>query len=514
MPRAYRPDEWATIVDLIREHAPWRPYPQVLTDAEFMVAWLNTFEDLEARAQLSKENLLAWWQSTEEYKNEAEKPTPEPEPDRPPVQPLVGKVRISGRGFADDAGPFLGVTATHMDAINLIGRDPHRFEDNIDFLSSMGMSQRVLGILGWAGDQRLDPRAPDYWDRAEAVVVKAYERGVRTQFTVFADLFFVNELHSQQARREHARRFVERFRDKAHMFLCIEGCNEPGNGDLWSRYGTPEDLLEVTKIVGEGLGLPWAPGALYGGNDSTTAWWLREGEYSEEAKKLIAGAPAVSMHLDRGTGAEGLWRPVRQPWDARGTAGSKMWWDNEPVGFDSSVTWFNDENQRNRTAMRPDYRTLARIAAMHSWMCGAALYCWHTEGGTGYSSERPLRGEPGAAEVMAARAVLPADLPNFDKHNWHWSSNPVETIDGCVYDRGMKGRGTLRTISATAGGRVVIHPIAILEGATFRARYGMVLDKLEYHDGQYRKTAELDLAAGQTWNQESAFDVLYVGRFK
>jgi hypothetical protein len=372
-------------------------------------------------------------------------------------------------------------------------------------------------MLGWGGDQRLDPTAPDYWERAVYAVRYAYEHGIRTEFTVYADLFAFPSLQTQRGREAHADRFISEFRDMAHMFQLIEGCNEPGNPDLWSHYGTPQELVDITRRIGDGLGVPWAPGALYGGRDASTAWWLPDGSIAPEAKTLIAGGQSVSMHFDRGVGAEGLWRPVRQPWEGKNTAENKPFLDNEPVGFQSSVTSYDDDN--SHTAMRPDTRQLHRIAAAASWMAGAAFYCWHTEGGTGYSSERPIRNEPGLAEVCAARAALPADLPNFDKHNWHWASNPIETVaenggTGCIYDRDMKGRGTLRTIGATNGGRVVEHAFCSPEGATFRARTGLDLSKLMYQDGAYREVDRISVSYGQTWQQEPMLDVLYVGRFK
>lgn len=432
-------------------------------------------------------------------------------PGNPNVPP-AGMSRIAGRGFADDAGPRLPVVATHMDAIYLVEADPGRFADNLDYLASLGFHQRVLGILGWEG-QEVDPRDPAYWDRARTVVAEAFARGIRTHFTVFADLYLVPELHTQSARIAHAHAFVERFSDLRHCFLSIEGCNEPGNGQLWSNWGTPADLVEVSRIIGEGLGVPWAPGALYGGIDSTTSWWTgREppDDIAPEARYLIDHSPAVSMHFDRGQMAEGLWRPVRQPWEGANTADNKMFWDNEPVGYDSSVTWYN---MGSPTLMNPSTETLHRIACLASFMSSAALYCFHTEGGTGYSSNRPIRGERGGPEVAAARNILPLDLANWDKHNWHWSSNPVETVDGCIYDHGMQGRGTLRTISATAGESVIVHPFCIPEGATLRARAAMHLTKYEFYDGAYRQTGELSLSAGATWEQDAAYDVLYKGRF-
>jgi hypothetical protein len=296
---------------------------------------------------------------------------------------------------------------------------------------------------------------------------------------------------------------------RRHKLLCIEGCNEPGNGDLYRNYGTPSELVEFTKKVGAGLGVPWAAGALYGGHDSTTAWWMPDGSIAPEAQTLINGCPAVSMHLDRGTGSEGLWRPVRQPWEGKNTASGKMWWDNEPVGYDSSVTWYN---MGAATCMDPDHRSLHRVAALASFMAGAAFFCWHTEGGTGYSSNRPIRGEHGGPEVAAARDVLPLDLPNWDFHNWHWASNPVETLDGCIYDHGMAGRGTLRTIAATSGADVIVYPFCIPEGATLRARQAMTLNEYQFQDGAYRQVGTRELAAGQTWEQARAFDTLYTGR--
>ena len=436
---------------------------------------------------------------------------PPPDPPKPenPNRPPAGVCRIAHRGFADDAGPFLPVVATHMDAIHLVSADINRFHDNVEYLASLGFHQRVLGILGWTGEE-VDPRAPDYWSRVTYVMDYAFDRGVRTEFTVLADLYAVPDLQTHDARMRYADTVISHLQPRRHKLLCVEGCNEPGNGDLYSNYGTANELVDFIRKVGDGVGVPWAGGALYGGGGSSTAWWLPDGSIAPEAQTLIDRCPAVSMHLDRGTGAEGLWRPVRQPWEGKNTAGGKMWWDNEPVGFDSSVTWYN---MGTPTCMDPQHQTLHRIAALASFMAGAAIFCWHTEGGTGYSSNRPIRGEDGGADVAAARNILPADLPNWDFHNWHWVSNPVETLEGCIYDHGMEGRGTLRTISATSGADVIVYPFCVPEGATLRAREPLYLDRYEYVHGAYTKTGELSLSAGQTWEQPAAYDTLYKGRF-
>jgi hypothetical protein len=313
---------------------------------------------------------------------------------------------------------------------------------------------------------------------------------------------------------------IDHLRGREHNLLFIEGCNEPGNGMLWRDYGSAQQLVDVTRFIGESLGVPYAAGALYGGPHSTTGWHLAEGVLAPEAHTLISGCPMASMHLERGLGSEGLWRPIRQPWEGLGSVrnksayAQKAWINNEPIGHDSSVEWFNNKGAQRNTPLQPDDLTLHRVHTMATFMCGAAVHNWHTEGGTGYSSDRLIRHEIGADVTMAAMRVLPGDLPGFEFHNWHWGSNPVETLDGCVYDRNMRGRGTLRTIAATNGGRVLIYPYCILEGATLRARHGMVLDKLVFIDGEYRVVDQLNLSAGQAFNVERSFDVLFQGRFK
>ncbi|TXH09896.1 MAG: hypothetical protein E6R03_16055 [Hyphomicrobiaceae bacterium] len=430
-------------------------------------------------------------------------------------RPPAGVVRLHGRGFADDAGPFLGLTSTHMDAINLYWTDRDRLHDNFDFLASMGMDQRVLGMLGWPGDEAVSPSAPDYWEALAYVIDTAFKLGIRTEFTVFADLFSVPYLQNQSARRAHAQKVIEFLTPRVDAILCIEGCNEPGNFDLWSRYGSPDDLVDVTRMIGNALGVPYAAGALFGAPLSTTGWGDEHTGVSREARILIDGCPCVSVHLDRGTGVEGLWRSIRQPIEANNTVGRKAWWNNEPIGHDSSVEWFNNRGALSRTPMQPTDLDLHRIHAVATYVMGASLHNWHTEGGTGYSSDRPIRHEPGAREAVAARAVLPPDLPNFSAKNWHWTDNPFETVEGCVYDRGMRGRGTLRTIGAVhSDGRVVEHAYCILDGATLRARHRMDLTQKVYDAdlGAYVDAGRFTVPAGGTVDVPRALDVLYVGR--
>jgi hypothetical protein len=438
-------------------------------------------------------------------------------PSGPPTGVVpAGMTRLSGRGFADDTGPYLCVSATHMDALNLYHTDRDRFHANVATLASKGVRcQRVLGILGWAAGEGVVPTEPWYWDAWVYVIEYAYAQHVKTQVTLFADLFAAPALQRQSARLAFCDRAIEVFGPRRHMIEFIEGCNEPGNGQLWANYGSPQDLVDVSRKLGDALGLPYAAGALYGGNDgSTTGWHLSEGVIAPEAKTLINGCPITSVHLSRGLGAnEELWRVIRQPWEGMSSAGSKAWVNNEPVGHDSSVTKFNDAHLLARTPLHPTDRDLHRIAALSTFMSGGALYCWHTEGGTGYSSDRPIAGETGLDEVMAAQAVLPPDLPNWQKHNWHWSSNPVQTVEGCVYDRGMAGKGTLRTLAATHDGRVALYVFCVPESATLRARYAMDLDTYAWDGTRYTQVAQLHVEQGQTFVVGRCLDALYLGRF-
>lgn len=81
--RMWSKDDINTLTWIREHHAPWRKD----WDPEFLAAFLNAFQILESQSNLSRESLVEWWKSTEEYKSMAPTyfPEPSPTPDPEPV---------------------------------------------------------------------------------------------------------------------------------------------------------------------------------------------------------------------------------------------------------------------------------------------------------------------------------------------------------------------------------------------------------------------------------------------
>ena len=204
--RPYQSHEWATIVDIIRTEAPWRPFPQVLADADFMAAWLTAFASLEANRTLSKEALIAWWHSTQEYKDMHAKPVPVPdEPETPPpaARPdttLPLRVSPSKRWFMTDLGLFNWREFTAMSLLShwMQGRQAHVAAWMARAASKRVTILRCAGSLGgpyWSDTARaltgLDltiPNTPETFTAARELTQEAARHGLKVRWFIFGDL--------------------------------------------------------------------------------------------------------------------------------------------------------------------------------------------------------------------------------------------------------------------------------------------------------------------------------------
>jgi hypothetical protein len=302
MPRLVAPHEWRTITDLIREHAPWRAYPDVLADPDFISAWLAALVMLDARGDLTKETLLGWWQETEEYRNEW--PTWEARPSEPgepePIPPgalgryaLAGIVQATPRGWKDAAHtrPILG--ASWFPALRILRDDPARFTATLDRLQSWGV-QMVRSFLFvthpayWPGREVLatdavDPQTrreigeawPDF-DRVLVAYASALgQRGMRA-FLTAGDLQYSPAPAHVYARAHAALKgagllHVVGFVDVNEPWQNGTGGDDPARGAAWLRPFAAE-------------GIPWSPGAHSAGDEDLNAMWRP------------AGAPVETVH--------------------------------------------------------------------------------------------------------------------------------------------------------------------------------------------------------------------------
>jgi len=129
--------------------------------------------------------------------------------------------------------------------------------------------------------------------------------------------------------------------------------------------------------------------------------------------------------------------------------------NNEPIGIDSSI------------ASESDPAHLV-AAALTGWISGEAGYVLHHGAGIRAGGQADLdRGrkanvweqpslETALALITSARALLPADLPNWDRHGHAWPSHPLD-IHSAVGDAVEAGEpGCNRCYAATSGDHAVV----------------------------------------------------------
>lgn len=415
---------------------------------------------------------LGVWEMFEDHWLDAADPLDHPALGRQGRVP-AGILRLEGRGYLDDHGPFLGGTASFFHATRTYRQNPAKYLEDALAIRALGAdSARIITDLGWPqtglGIDR-SQNGPAHLHDLAAVIDHLWSIGVRTHVTLFGSLFgarirstgeweklFPYHLDTQRKRLDYAAAVCDLVNaSRTEKIWGVEICNEPEN--YWVGPLSRDDQAELRAFVKarlpHNLVTLGAPGGQQGATtwgDDDYAWYAQHGDM-------------VLPHLDRGYRDNGFGHihqgiiSAQKPYP---------WKHNEPIGPRSSVA-----EERN-----PDR---LRMAATATWVCRGADYCWHTFSGIGLAgdSDYPLAQEPGFPDVFKMRAVLPPDLPNFQFHNWHWSSNPLESLERPPTDAdGHQNRGAVRTLACTSGDRRVFQVIGVaLRGVRWRPRESMRL---------------------------------------
>lgn len=415
----------------------------------------------------------------------------------------AGRVRLNGAGLLDDTGAFLGAVVSYFHGPRTFERDRARFDADVATMQDANADgARVITDLGWPGDREQD--GPGRIDRLLATMDALWTAGLRTQVTVLGSLFgsrylpdgsvewrtLPYRLDSQEKRRRYADALGAVFKGREHQILLLEICNEPENGGVGPL--SRDDQAELQRFIKArlpgvlvALGAPGGEGGATTWNDADYSWYGQHGDL-------------VLPHLDRG-GRDMGYGVAHQ--GIHSAQASFPWGDNEPIGPGSSVRSETDA-------------TKLRLCRTGAWMTRAAFGCFHPYSGIGLGrdSDYPIRQEPGILTAFAARAVLPPDLANFAFHNWHWDSNPLETLDGCYADHPDSQRGTIRTLGLTRGRDRVLWLLKIApRGSAFRPRESMRLTEWRFENDRYISLGERDYPRGEAFELGPAEDVLYTG---
>lgn len=101
-----------------------------------------------------------------------------------------GPVRLDGRAFADDSGPFNALGVSLFWALWAEKHAPERLDATLAFLARHGVDYvRILAMVGapsWE-DRVIDPAWPDYWETVDAFFERLGRHDLRAQVTLFAD---------------------------------------------------------------------------------------------------------------------------------------------------------------------------------------------------------------------------------------------------------------------------------------------------------------------------------------
>jgi len=374
----------------------------------------------------------------------------------------AGRVRVDGHCLADDSGPFLGLGASYMTALQRFKNDPERFDRDMAFLKAQGFQYvRILSMVGWNAawkDLEIAPIPfvtrdgiridawPDYWKQLGGLVDRAYDHhGMRVEITIFADAQLMPE---KAARLEHMRRLLaEVVTGREQKILMLEVANEAWQNGFPGPQGTA-DLREFSRYLTERTEVPVAITSNHG--DSFVELYRD------------SGADLATWHFSRDTRRDDGWMPVYDCWSIGDVDGCPPVVSNEPIGPGSSVA---RETEPIRLVMAAAFAYAAKLPA----------YVFHS--GAGVMGRTRFEDTPGIDRFRPMMALLPDDLPNWTRNDGKEASAPLTVFANGVADRYCSDGddspdGCVRNTGSRRGDRFVCLPIGIRPGGlTLQARH-------------------------------------------
>jgi hypothetical protein len=408
--------------------------------------------------------------------------------DAASVPPGPDLPRLEGNAIADHGGPFLALGASYFSALRIARNDRNRLISDLDFLASSGFRYlRVLSMVGWnaswqgmeiapVGFQNQNGVSvaawPDYWQQFRDLIDLAYQHGLRTEVTIFADAQLMPD---KTARLQHLANLLANLSGREHKVILLEVANEAWQNGFPGSQGTA-DLREFGKYLGDRTAIPIALSAPAGGtNDELTAL------YSGSA------ADVATVHFSRDLGTvEGGWFPVRDPWRVELASGVPPASSNEPIGPGSSVSRETDPVK-------------LVMAAAFAWGANLPMYVFHSSAGV-RSLER-FEDMAGAGDYARLAELLPPDLPDWPRNDGKEAAAPFTVFAGGQPNRfwpevpGAQN-GVVMNTGKAKGAEWVTLPIGILAGGVeLEARRAVSFQVLHPLTGQ--AVAELEKARGE-----------------
>jgi hypothetical protein len=404
--------------------------------------------------------------------------------------PRPGQVRPDRRALADAAGPFNALGATLFWGAWAYKHDRPRLERNLEVLSAAGIDYvRVLGSVGGASwqDRQTDPRWTDYDAIIAGMTDLAYDRyGMRVQWTVFGG---APSTPSGPAREALVDRFAAMAQGREHKVLAFEIANE-----AWQNgFAGPEGVTELRRL-GQRL------------NEKTPVLVALSSPSGGAACATYAGsgADAMTLHYERGFGADGPVQPLRRPWtfpsaydrQCRGQL-PPIVLNNEPIGPESSVR--QDDSP-------------SRIAAGYvmTFLAGNAAYVLHAgpgiRGGGSADVSSNLRRhahfdelpsfKPITVALSAAKQYLPPGLANWIRRSPNAPAAPI--------------RGFEHLYTATSEGRFIALAVGIQKPTILQAHVAAAIDIRELATGKIVKS--LKVVPGDDIELSGYEELVIIGR--
>jgi hypothetical protein len=391
-----------------------------------------------------------------------------------------GLVRLAGRVFVDGDGPYLAIGTSLFWALWGFQHDRERLERHLDYLAKNGIDYiRVFGVIGprWA-DRVVDPR-DRAWDQQLAGFLDLAHGtyGLRVELTIWQDTDLTPTPAERTALVDRIAAIVT---PRPQTIQYLEIANE-GYATGWMDK-KPEAQQLATRLREK------TPHIVAVTSPATLT--------REEIASWYGGSSAnlLTPHLPREVAGErltGQWHYLRQTWDP---------W------LASDLAWTNDEGKGPQSSVAEDDDPLRLVMyAGLTWLCGGAGFVLHTGAGVGGGDRASTaRGRVAnvwdltnigqtLAGIAAMRRLLPADLPNWRRHNsnerfsgYPWDTQPISRL--------IESNELVRAYAATSDdGSIVAMVVGVSAPVPFRPRFPMHIDvhdpmsgnRLESYDGPF-----------------------------
>ncbi len=378
-------------------------------------------------------------------------------------------VRVKGTTLCDNNGPFLGVGATYMRAMQRCKYDRTRFNSDCALLASKGFNYfRALSMVDWdtleiaplnmtnfAG--HFVAAWPDYWQQYRDCIDIAYSYGLRVEVTVFAGAQYC--MPNKTDRFTHLDNILSNLTGREHKVVLIEVANEN-----YANGVSDADVKEFAQYLAARTSIPVA---LTSPGDTSDA--------GITAMYLGSAADIATVHFSRDTGTiEGGWLPVHDCYRAAHLPGVAPVSSNEPIGAGSSVSTETDPLKLGS-------------AGFFAYLANLPMYVYHSRAGVfGWTgccppsgTEVPFEATAGIDAYKFIRTLLPPDVSSWVRNDGLESASPFTNFcngQANKYWPDVSGAtsGCDRNIGAIKGGEFVSFPMGILSnGLTLTARRPM-----------------------------------------